>query len=427
MNPQTGTFITMDSYAGTLDNPVSLHKYLYANANPVMNTDPSGYFSLAECSVAQSMNNILSATRAYLDIKRIMSWVNIALTAYDVGVQIRAVLCGEASILDVAMALAKGLVTQALISCFAKALVGEAATYLLKVFGVVSDVDELVDAIKAKDPEKIIVASLRIAVDIFTFSCQCFTEDTLVETTDGSKKISDVKAGDEIYAYNTQTGENEACIVKDVSVTKTDILVHVKLSDGSEIKTTMYHPFFVENGKDEEWVAASNLKKGDKLHTIDERELFVEEVIVEKLSEAIEVYNLEIDGLHTYYAGCVLVHNECKGVGKKDGSKEKVLEQQKTYSSARNILLDELDKTGAFKNGSQKYIGRLGASYGYAKQIGRQSFDGKVRWRLDYDETYGVHINFENFLNGKGAKAEKIVIPVDISLDEYKKIIDLWN
>ncbi|MBQ3783295.1 MAG: hypothetical protein II838_07630 [Lachnospiraceae bacterium] len=47
-------------------------------------------------------------------------------------------------------------------------------------------------------------------------------------------------------------------------------------------------------------------------YTIDERELFVEEVIVEKLSERIEVYNLEIDGLHTYYAGCVLVHNECK-------------------------------------------------------------------------------------------------------------------
>ncbi len=312
MNPQTGTFISMDSYAGTLDNPVSLHKYLYANANPVMNTDPSGYFSLAECSVAQSINNILSATRAYLDIKRIMSWVNMAVTAYDVGVQIRAVLCGEASILDVALAVAKGMVTQALISCFAKAIVGEAATYLLKVFGVVSDVDELVDAIKAKDPEKIIIASLRIALDIFTFSCQCFTEDTLVETTDGSKKISDVKAGDEIYAYNIQNGENEVCKVKDVSVTKTDTLVHVKLSDGSEIKTTMYHPFFVENGKDEAWVAASNLEKGDKLHSIDERELFVEEVIVEKLSERIEVYNLEIDGLHTYYAGSVLVHNRCK-------------------------------------------------------------------------------------------------------------------
>ena len=49
MNPETGTFTSMDTYVGTLDNPVSLHKYLYANT--VMYTDPSGYFSLAEMSV----------------------------------------------------------------------------------------------------------------------------------------------------------------------------------------------------------------------------------------------------------------------------------------------------------------------------------------------------------------------------------------
>ena len=43
MNPSTGTFITMDEYAGSVFEPVSLHKYLYANANPVMFSDPSGY------------------------------------------------------------------------------------------------------------------------------------------------------------------------------------------------------------------------------------------------------------------------------------------------------------------------------------------------------------------------------------------------
>lgn len=31
MNPETGTFISMDIYVGTLDNLVSLHKYLWAN------------------------------------------------------------------------------------------------------------------------------------------------------------------------------------------------------------------------------------------------------------------------------------------------------------------------------------------------------------------------------------------------------------
>lgn len=46
MNPSTGTFISMDSYQGSIYDPVTLHKYLYANANPVMYTDPSGYMAL---------------------------------------------------------------------------------------------------------------------------------------------------------------------------------------------------------------------------------------------------------------------------------------------------------------------------------------------------------------------------------------------
>jgi len=75
MNPETGTFTSMDTYAGTLDNPVSLHKYLYANL--VMYTDPSGYFSLAELSVAQSIQNTInSVVVPYFNVKKIMSWAN---------------------------------------------------------------------------------------------------------------------------------------------------------------------------------------------------------------------------------------------------------------------------------------------------------------------------------------------------------------
>ena len=61
MNPATGTFTSPDAYAGTIFDPVSLHKYLYANANPVMNRDPSGYLTIAEGVVTLSIVDILAA------------------------------------------------------------------------------------------------------------------------------------------------------------------------------------------------------------------------------------------------------------------------------------------------------------------------------------------------------------------------------
>ena len=49
MDTSTGRFISQDSYAGSISDPISLHKYLYANANPVTYSDPSG--CLSEVSV----------------------------------------------------------------------------------------------------------------------------------------------------------------------------------------------------------------------------------------------------------------------------------------------------------------------------------------------------------------------------------------
>jgi len=41
-DPATGRFISRDPYTGTQNTPVSLHRYLYANANPITFVDPSG-------------------------------------------------------------------------------------------------------------------------------------------------------------------------------------------------------------------------------------------------------------------------------------------------------------------------------------------------------------------------------------------------
>ena len=63
MDTSTGRFISQDTYQGTINDPVSLHKYLYANANPVMYSDPSGYTSLGEkVCVSAAISGICMAT-----------------------------------------------------------------------------------------------------------------------------------------------------------------------------------------------------------------------------------------------------------------------------------------------------------------------------------------------------------------------------
>ena len=320
MNPKTGTFISMDTYAGSLDNPVSLHKYLYANANPVKYTDPSGNFSFSELSISQTIKSIQeSSIVQVLNIKKMMSWANLVITLHGIAHQFRLLMSGEATILGLMWALVKGMIVQAFINCVLTKFLGTAANMVLKVLGVIKDAGSFVEAVKSGDPEKIIFESLRLVVSIFTLKCQCFTGDTLVLTVDGEKPIENIEVGDEVWAYNTETGEDELKHVTDVKVSETDELVHVITSDGDDICTTRLHPFYVVNdiaNKDFEaigtWISASELNNGDILKTQDGRIVTVEEVRIEKLSETIKVYNLVIEDLHTYYVSDkVLVHNNC--------------------------------------------------------------------------------------------------------------------
>ena len=321
MSPETGIFISMDTYFGTLDNPVSLHKYLYANANPVMYTDPTGYFSIMETQLAQTIKStIQSASVPAMNFHKIMSWANMAVTAYDIGCQLRLFISGDGNFFGLVIAIAGGLVSQAMLNCVTTAIFGKAAATILKLVGIGQDASSLIEAIKGGDPVEIIFESMRLVVSLFTLKCQCFTGDTLVSTVDGDRRIDEIQVGDYIWSYDTETGERVEAKVTNVSITEADILVHVYTSDGEEIKTTMFHPFYVKNVADDkdisynsgEWKAASNLSAGDELLTEDGKIVYVREVRIERLEESIKVYNLEVEGLHTYYVGeGVLVHKMC--------------------------------------------------------------------------------------------------------------------
>jgi RHS repeat-associated protein len=62
LNTGTGRFGSMDTDEGDDASPLSLHKYIYTNADPVDGTDPSGFQdSLAELGAEESMSTTLDA------------------------------------------------------------------------------------------------------------------------------------------------------------------------------------------------------------------------------------------------------------------------------------------------------------------------------------------------------------------------------
>ncbi len=85
MNPESGRFWSMDSYEGGATDPMSLHKYVYANSDPVNGSDPSGYWTLFEISLTQIIdgikNTISVPTGAYVrrkGVKKLACVVGIA-------------------------------------------------------------------------------------------------------------------------------------------------------------------------------------------------------------------------------------------------------------------------------------------------------------------------------------------------------------
>ncbi|RUK40455.1 transposase [Bacillus safensis] len=114
------------------------------------------------------------------------------------------------------------------------------------------------------------------------------------------------------------------------------------------------------------------------------------------------------------------VEKKVKGIGRG----EQLLNKVKTYEQARNKTVDIVGDLGP---NSQPYTGTLKSSAGYGKVVGRQSADGKVRWRLDYDPKKGPHINIEDFRNGKGANARKIAIPFEGNESTFKSLLKHLN
>lgn len=145
-------------------------------------------------------------------------------------------------------------------------------------------------------------------------ACHSFRYDTTVLMADGTRKrIGEVKVGDRVLTTDPVTGETVVRAVTDLHVNRDSDLADVTVTDGhgsmSTIHTTQHHRFFDE--KTTSWVEAARLHAGEVLHDLDGDR--VEVVGVRALVGLQTMYDLTIDGVHTYYVAAgeqdVLVHN----------------------------------------------------------------------------------------------------------------------
>ena len=155
----------------------------------------------------------------------------------------------------------------------------------------------------------------------------CFAAGTLVATRAGLKPIEDIEVGDEVLAYDEETGEQAYKPVVQLFRNETKEWYHVRVND-EEIICTGGHPFYILNAEASrksvlyegtktdtkgKWITAKELKVSDQVLLSDGSCAIIEEIQVEQLSAPETTYNFEVADFHTYYVSDskVLVHNKC--------------------------------------------------------------------------------------------------------------------
>lgn len=248
-DPGVGRFTQQDTWQGNSQDPITLNKYLYANADPALYTDPSGNFSLGQLGVSTNIQAILTTA-----------------SRVDTGL----------SLLD---------------------------------FALNGDVDEL----SASQIGAIVLFELagpklgkllgKKAKDCFRNS---FVAGTVVHTEDGLVPIEEVKIGDKVLSWNEEKNIQEfKAVTHLIQYAMERDLVELKLGERS-IQCTSEHPFYID-GK---WVPAKAIKSGDKVYLRDGSNKSVEVTGV-AMPNLVKVYNLTVKDNQNYYVGPegVLVHN----------------------------------------------------------------------------------------------------------------------
>ncbi|WP_218030600.1 Hint domain-containing protein, partial [Sinomonas atrocyanea] len=138
-----------------------------------------------------------------------------------------------------------------------------------------------------------------------------FTSDTPVLMEDGTRKpIAEVRVGDRVIATDPEKGTTAAEDVQAlIRHSGPHDMVDITLVDGSTLHSTDGHPIW--NATTKTFTDASDLKIGEQIQTTGGALLPI--AGLKRYKAELTAYNLQIDKIHTYYAGetPILVHNSC--------------------------------------------------------------------------------------------------------------------
>jgi len=207
INPSTGTFISMDTYEGSIYDPDTLHKYLYANGNPVKYSDPSGMFSISEAQIASGMQAVLNAMPRILYSGAISGLTSCIATALTGGTFKESMIS-----LATGFAVGSGLMVVQYF-CIA-AEIASVAKMLLLTVGTIDTCFSLLIAIRSiaeRSPMQIIQYSIMTILGAATV-CQTWNMDfsTLVIGQDGSITINyDSTCGTDLVVGTGKNGGKE--------------------------------------------------------------------------------------------------------------------------------------------------------------------------------------------------------------------------
>ena len=163
-----------------------------------------------------------------------------------------------------------------------------------------------------RDGTDALARDLRLFRKVVDACSTCLPAETEVATPRGHIAIATLRAGDTVLSDDPKAGTVEPEAVQAVLDDGVKPLIALDLSDGSSIRVTSNHAFWVDGGPGLDhagWLQAGQLRPGDRLRTADGRGATV--LALHWNQGDPEVFTLTVARDHTFFVGAagVLVHN----------------------------------------------------------------------------------------------------------------------